>query len=126
MTAPWDVSQLLRGLSQAASRMQTGAKRGLNEWGEHVLDEAVRIVPIEEGGGSLAGSGTVAQSQDGRTVGIGFGSGAAAPYALVQHEHLEYHHDPGRQAKYLEVPFQASKAVGMRILSQAVREELGR
>lgn len=122
MPAAWDASQLLRGLSDAASRMQAGAARGLNDWGEHVLDEAVRIVPIEEG--TLQNSGTVAQSADGKTVGVGFGSGAAAPYAAAQHEHLEYHHDDGRQAKFLERPLQASGPAGMRIVSDAVKDGL--
>ena len=118
----WDPSQLLRGLADAASRMQTGAARGLHMWGEHVLDEAVRVVPIEEG--VLQNSGTVGQSADGKTVGIGFGSGAAAKYAVPQHEHLEYQHDPGKQAKYLEMPLQASKSTGLRILRDAVKDEL--
>lgn len=121
MTA-WDPSQLLRGIEQAASRMQTGARRGLGDWGEHVLDEAVRIVPIEEA--TLENSGTVAQSTDGKTVGVGFGAGAAAPYAIKQHEDLSLHHDAGRQAKYLEMPLQASKSTGLRILRDAVKDEL--
>lgn len=122
MPASWDPSQLLRGLADAASRMQTGAARGLNEWGEHVLDEAVRVVPIEEG--TLQNSGTVSQSTDGKTVGVGFGSGAAAPYAIKQHEDLSLHHDQGRQAKYLEQPLQASKTTGLGIVAQAIKEDL--
>lgn len=118
----WDASQLLRGLTQAAQRMQHGAARGVGEWGEHVLGEAVRIVPIEEG--TLQNSGTVAQTADGHTAAVGFGSGAAAPYAVKQHEDLSLHHDAGRQAKYLEQPLQASKATGMRIVAQAIREDL--
>lgn len=118
----WDASQMLRGLADAASRIQRGAARGVGGWGEHVLDEAVRIVPIEEG--TLQNSGTVAQAADGKTVGIGFGSGAAAPYAVPQHERLDYHHDAGRQAKYLERPFQASKSTGMRIVQRAIQEDL--
>lgn len=121
MTA-WDPSSLLRGLSDAAERMKRGAARGVGEWGEHVLDEAVRIVPIEEG--TLQNSGTVAQTTDGHTAAVGFGSGAAAPYAVIQHEALDFHHDAGRQAKYLEVPLQASKTVGPQIVARAIKEDL--
>lgn len=118
----WDASQLLRGIEQAASRMQTGAKRGLGDWGEHVLDEAVRIVPIEEG--TLQNSGTVAQSSDGMTVGVGFGDGAAAPYAVKQHEDFTLRHNGGRQAKYLEIPLQASKSIGFSIVADAIENEI--
>lgn len=39
---------------------------------------------------------------------LGFG-GAAEAYALVQHEHMEYHHTVGR-SKYLEIPMLAAAA----------------
>ena len=121
MTA-WDPSQLLRGLSNAARGYNTGARQGVGEWGEHVLEESQRIVPIEEG--SLQNSGTVAQSADGMTAGVGYGSGPAAPYAVKQHEDLSLRHDPGRTAKYLELPLQASKATGMKIVADAIRRSL--
>ena len=120
--AGWDASDLLRGIEQAVERMDHGVKQGLSNWGEHVLAGAVEIVPIEEG--DLSDSGIVQQTLDGKMVAIGFGSGTAAPYAVPQHEHLEYRHDPGRSAKYLELPFMASKDDGMRIVADTVRGAL--
>ena len=62
--------------------------------GEHILEESNRIVPLEYG--DLQRSGHVDQQGDVVTVGY------STPYAVIQHENLEYNHAPGRSAKYLE------------------------
>lgn len=115
----WDTSDLLRGLGEAAKKVGFGAMRGAQNWAEHVREESQRLVPIEEG--TLQNSARTAAADDGLTVGIGYGSGAAAPYAARQHEDLSLHHDEGRQAKYLEQPLVASGDAGLRIVADSIK-----
>lgn len=46
------------------------------------------------------------------------------PYAIVQHEHLEFNHPKGGKAKYLEDPFNENKAKYTRMIAEAVRGAL--
>jgi len=86
-----------------AERRGTG--RGLYLGAEHVLEEANRIVPFEDG--DLERSGHAWPPEQ---VGLVGGEGMQTavtydtPYAVDQHEELDYQHDEGRQAKYLETP----------------------
>ena len=67
--------------------------------------KADNLVPVDEG--ILKGSQSItppkAHSAN-PTARITYG-GPSAPYALVQHERLDYEHPKGGQAKYLEQPF---------------------
>jgi len=69
-----------------------------------VFDLSQDIVPIDTG--ALRSSGVVRQPEvegDEISVTIQYG-GAAAPYAVIQHENLEYFHEPPTRSKYLEAP----------------------
>lgn len=46
-------------------------------------------------------------------------------YALEQHENLEYRHDPGRKAKYLEDPFNANKDKYIDNVAKKIKEVTG-
>lgn len=76
---------------------RAGAEKGLGLALEHLLAEARKLVPIEEG--TLERSGTA--SRDGLRGVVSFDT----PYAVRQHEELTWRHDEGRQAKYLEQPW---------------------
>ena len=78
------------------------AARGLMLGAEHVLEEANRIVPIEES--TLLKSGTPSVDVPTLRAAVSYDT----PYAVRQHEEMSYRHDPGRQAKYLETPVNAS------------------
>lgn len=80
---------------KAAVRGQ--ASGGLRTAGEHLLEEANRTAPIEEG--TLIQSGAV-DVDEGRMVAV---VSYDTPYARRQHEELTYRHDPGRRAKWLEL-----------------------
>lgn len=75
-----------------------GAARGLMLGAEHVLQEANLIVPIEEG--TLERSGVASSDESVLQAAVSYDT----PYSVVQHENLTFHHDAGRQAKYLETP----------------------
>lgn len=94
-------------LAEAARRMREGLIEGLGIEGDDVLAEADALVPIEEG--TLSRSGVVRVDEGDLSVSIGYGSGPAAPYAVVQHEDLSLRHDDGRSGKYLERPLMAAR-----------------
>lgn len=73
-------------------------------WAQHVLGEAQRLAPVEEGTLRAAGDVSVTETLDGADVTISF----STPYAAKQHEELGYAHPIGGQAKYLETPFKAN------------------
>ena len=76
------------------------AVEGVLDFGGQVLGGATQIVPIEEG--TLGRSGQTSTETQGQA-----GVGAVSfdtPYAVRQHEELDYRHDEGRSAKYLERP----------------------
>jgi hypothetical protein len=82
-------------------RQRAAATGALTTFANHVLGEAQRIAPLEEG--TLAASGTVdvQHTPGGAEATISF----STPYAARQHEELAWQHRAGRQAKYLETPF---------------------
>lgn len=98
-------------LAEAAVRK--AAEAALGDAGEALLTEANRTVPLEEG--TLQRTGTV--SQDGLTVAVSYGG----PYAVVQHEHTEFRHDPGRRAKWLQLTFQEQAQRVMGFVAQRIR-----
>lgn len=46
------------------------------------------------------------------------------PYAIVQHEHLEFNHPKGGKAKYLEDPFRENAGKYARYIESAVKQAL--
>jgi hypothetical protein len=46
------------------------------------------------------------------------------PYAIVQHEHLEYRHPKGGKAKFLEDPYKENEAKYKRSIQNAVKQAL--
>lgn len=102
---------------RAEGKLTTAEKRGLLLGAEHILAGAVAIVPIDED--ALARSG-VASVNDINQAAISFDT----PYAVIQHEAMDFRHAPGRQAKYLEVPFNAAQAEVLAIVAAQVRRAL--
>ncbi|WP_326698044.1 hypothetical protein OG909_12240 [Streptomyces sp. NBC_01754] len=105
----WDGDAVLRGTQAAAAR---GIRLGV----EHLLQVSRRRVPIEEA--TLERSGTATVDEPSLTGHVSYDT----PYAVRQHENLRYRHDPGRTAKYLEVPAaEEARAIGEIIAAQVRR-----
>jgi hypothetical protein len=106
---------------KAKAAVRKGAARGLELGAEHVLEEANRIVPIEEG--TLLRSGVADVDEGALQASVSFDT----PYAVKQHEDLTMQHDAGRQAKYLEQPLNEAKADGTveELIAREVRRALG-
>ena len=121
------LKQLKENLRASGNEMTDAFSKAIFELVNEVAKESSRLVPVDTG--NLRSSRTVEfnRSPDGTQVNaeIAYG-GSAAPYAVVQHERLDYWHPPrppgksvvggrqgtgpvapgeGRGPKYLEFPF---------------------
>lgn len=105
---------------QVKRAVRAAAARGLLKGAEHVLEEADRIVPHEEG--TLERSGVASVDDQALRAAVGYDT----PYAVRQHEELDYHHDSGRQAKYLESPLNGPPGKhAFQLVAAEIKKEIG-
>lgn len=102
---------------KAAARK--GAARGLMLGAEHVLEVANRIVPFEES--TLLKSGVPSVDEGELRGAVSYDT----PYAVRQHEELTWHHDDGRQAKYLEQPVNTERPKVRELIAREIKSSLG-
>ena|SRR5688572_28610083 len=107
-TIRWNGDEIKKAMREAAIR-------GLRKAGEHLLAESRDLVPLEEG--TLERSGTVVIDEDTLTATVVYDT----PYAVVQHEDMTYRHAPGRQAKYLEEPFNRERDTMQALIAAELR-----
>jgi hypothetical protein len=79
------------------------------------------VVPIEEG--TLQSDSGVEHTGPGEVL-VWYGRGPSNAYAVVQHEHVEFRHAPGRTAKYLERPMRANANRLIETMGARVRAHL--
>ncbi|MFF4177652.1 MULTISPECIES: minor capsid protein [unclassified Streptomyces] len=101
-----------------AAAARAGAVQGLHLSSEHVLQASRARVPIEEG--TLERSGTATVDEQQLTAAVAYDT----PYAVRQHEEMDYQHDAGRTAKYLERPMNEEAAAVARIVAAQLRRAL--
>lgn len=117
MSTGWDNNISFAGIG---AQIAAAAERAAFLSAQHVLGVSDDLVPHEEG--TLERSGTAtAETQGSTAVGAVSYDG---PYAVRQHEELDYRHDPGRQAKYLEQPLATEAATVAQIAANEVRKVL--
>lgn len=102
----------------AEREIRAAAARGLLLAAEHVLTESQAVVPLDES--PLQQSGTASVDEGSLTAAVSYDT----PYAVRQHEEMDYRHAPGRQAKYLEQPLNASRDTVSRIIAAQIRRAL--
>lgn len=103
---------------QVEQALQAGAARGIGVALEHLKGESLKVVPLQDG--ILAN--TAATDVDPATL-----SGAVSydtPYAVRQHEELDWRHDSGRTAKYLERPLQEQADTMNRLVADEIAKEI--
>lgn len=98
---------------------QRARRRALIKALEHLLGASRQLVPHEEG--HLERSGRVTVLVEGLLGAVVYDQ----PYAVVQHERLDYQHDPGRQAKYLEQPMDTERPVMLALMAAEMRRASG-
>jgi hypothetical protein len=101
-----------------SAEIERGIERGVAEAAHHLLEQANRHVP-EDPDRRLERSGKV--STDGDTAAVSYDT----DYAVIQHERLDYHHEPGREAKWLERTGNAERRELAEIVAARIRAALG-
>ncbi|MET9923331.1 MULTISPECIES: hypothetical protein [unclassified Streptomyces] len=107
----WNGDAVLRGT-------RAGAVRGLRLGTEHVLQVSRERVPIEEG--TLERSGTATVDEDELRAAVAYDT----PYAVRQHEEMDYRHDAGRTSKFLELPMAEEADTVGEIIAAEMRRAL--
>ena len=105
-------------LSEVRAETHDAAADGLNDAVEHVLGVSNNRVPHEEG--TLERSGRPFIDRDKLIGGVSYDT----PYAVVQHEDMTLHHDPGRSAKYLESAMNGEREVAVALIAARIRRSL--
>lgn len=100
------------------AQTSAAAARGLGKAAEHVLGEARKEVPHEEG--TLERSGVASVEDATLTAAVSFDT----KYAVVQHEDMTFQHDEGRKAKYLEDPMNREGPTALAIVATEIRRSL--
>lgn len=100
------------------SRMRAGAVAGLKLGTEHVLGASRAIVPLEEG--TLERSGVASVDANELTGAVSYDT----VYAVPQHENLDWQHDEGRSAKYLEIPMTEESDTVAELVAAEIRKAL--
>lgn len=95
-------------------KVREEARSALRNAAEHVLEQANQTVPLEEG--DLERSGDVDVDPDGMRATVNYHS----PYARKQHERLDFQHDGGRRAKWLELTVQEEGRRIIQIISSEI------
>ncbi|MEV4245229.1 hypothetical protein AB0J63_17660 [Streptosporangium canum] len=106
-----DLGKLDKGVHEAAAD-------GLQKWMEHNLQAARDEVPHEEGTLERSGVASVDRAQLKGAVSFD------TPYSVIQHERLDFKHDDGRKAKYLEDPWDREAATGLELVAAEMRRAL--
>ncbi|MFJ3867908.1 hypothetical protein [Streptomyces nigra] len=99
----------------ALGAIRAAAVRGVRLGAEHLLQVSNTRVPIEEG--TLERSGVVSVDEGEVTAAVSYDT----PYAVRQHEELDYRHDAGRTAKFLERSLHEENGTITEIIAAQVR-----
>ena len=91
---------------------------------DEVFEESQRLVPNDPatGSGDLHASGKVEVHVDGSSAEAAISYGT--DHAVYQHERLDYHHDNGEAAKYLERPLSAAQRTAGAKVATTIRKGL--
>ena len=103
---------------RASAAEKAGAAEGLTEAANFLLSASRLLVPLEDG--ALERSGTASVNRARLTAGVSYDT----PYAVRQHEELDYRHAEGRTAKYLEGPAETERPAMLAIIAAELRRAL--
>ncbi|GAA1769938.1 hypothetical protein [Nonomuraea bangladeshensis] len=95
---------------------KTAAARVLKDAALHILQTANTRVPIQEG--HLQNSGDTAVDRNEMRAYVTYNQ----PYAVAQHENLDWKHAPGREAKYLETALEEEAPAVRALIAQQLKE----
>lgn len=102
----------------AERKMRLGAMLGLAQWAELLLQRSREEIPLDEA--TLERSGVASTDPEILSAAVSFDT----PYAVEQHENMTFAHAPGRKAKYLEDPWNASAETAGDLIAANIRRAL--
>lgn len=122
-----ELESFLAALPPVNEKMIAAAARGLEKAALHVLGQAQEICPVggppttprDPAPGTLKASGTT-QGPEITASSIEMIVGFNTVYAAVQHERLDFDHNPPGQAKYLEQPLRQSGPIVEAAIAEAL------
>lgn len=110
-------------LKAIAEQIEAAASVAVLAGADKLLDLANDRVPVESG--DLKASGRTSSEELEAVVSYGEPGQRTGFAAIQQHEHTEYHHPHGGQAKFLEQPMLSETGQIAQAIVQSMREELG-
>lgn len=105
--------ELEANFDKLLKKTEVKSKKGFKEVCEDLIGKSINLAPVDIG--DLRGSGHVEYKND-FDANVGFNE----PYAIKQHEHTEYEHPKGGQAKYLEQPFRENIDKYIKHIAEAI------
>lgn len=103
----FDAEQWARDVNRSVFLARMATQQAVNAEAITIANKADELVPFDDG--DLSASQQIEFATAGIFTAIITYGGLAAPYALVQHENMNYKHGLGRSAKYLERPAEEAK-----------------
>lgn len=117
-------TELLGSLDKVAEGSKAGARKGLILAAENTLGVSNKQVPYEEG--DLARDGGTSIDDETLRAAVSYGRTAdTKDYAVPQHERLDYKHDSGRNAKFLENAMNSTRSQNVEIIAAQIRKGMG-
>lgn len=111
-------AELKLDIGKILKAQKAGAVKGLEKGSEHLRGVSSDLAPHEEG--TLANTATASVDEANLRAAVSFDM----PYAVIQHERLDFKHDEGRQAKYLEEPMMTERDKIGEIVAAEIRRSL--
>lgn len=121
------------GMANATGKILEAALKGLEDAADLALKKSNEHVPVLNGPedlkragasspGELKESGNVRMEPENFRAAIAY----PVPYASLQHERLDYKHDPGEHAKFLETALLENREEAAEIIAKRIREVVGK
>jgi hypothetical protein len=99
-------------------KQREGRNKGLRLAAEHLLGASLPLVPLRDA--ILEDSGTTSVDESKGQAAVSFDT----PYAVRQHEELDWNHPKKGQAKYLEQPYNTERPVMLDLIAAQIRRSL--
>ena len=122
------MTQLVIRWNDAAARaaVRSGGAAGLQTWADDLLAASQPLVPVSPntGGGYLRDSGTASVDEGAQQAAVSYSGPSDKPNMPIWvHEIMNVNHETG-QAKFLEMPLNASQFTGPHALADAIKAQL--
>lgn len=109
------IGRVVSNLNRIANNMRGNIDRAVSDIALDLLSKSQQRAPIDTG--DLRGSGFADIHGSSATVGF------VEPYALRQHENLDFNHPGGGEAKYLENPLKENERNYINRIKEEIRRE---